>query len=114
MSGGVSIHAVDVASGLPPAGMRVELHRLAPEPGPVTAGTIGPDGAWLPEDRSVGRDLPAGLYEAVFHIGAWFAGRGTASFLDTVPFRFRIAAADRHCHLPIKFTPWGYSLFRGA
>ena len=112
--GGVSIHAVDVAAGVPAAGMIVELHRLAPDPARVTLGPITADGHWRPEDRSVLETLPEGLYEAVFHVGAWFAERRIPSFLDTVPFRFRIAATDGHCHLPLKFTPWGYALFRGA
>jgi 5-hydroxyisourate hydrolase-like protein (transthyretin family) len=35
-------------------------------------------------------------------------------FLDVVPFRFGIADASEHYHLPLKLTPWGFSLFRGA
>jgi 5-hydroxyisourate hydrolase len=31
-----------------------------------------------------------------------------------VPFRFTIADAAQHYHLPFKFTPWGFSLFRGS
>jgi 5-hydroxyisourate hydrolase len=114
MSRGVSIHAVDVAAGVPAAGMTVELLRLAPDSARVTRGVVAEDGHWRPEDRSVLEALPEGLYEAVFHVGAWLAERGTPSFLDTVPFRFRVAATDGHCHLPLKFTPWGYALFRGA
>ena len=35
-------------------------------------------------------------------------------FLTVTPFRFRIADVHAHFHLPLKFTRWGYSLFRGA
>ena len=38
----------------------------------------------------------------------------TPPFLDLVPFRFTIADAAQHFHLPFKFTPWGFSLFRGS
>jgi len=31
-----------------------------------------------------------------------------------VPFRFTVSAPDQHYHLPFKFTPWGFSLFRGS
>ena len=48
----------------------------------------------------------------MLYVGAWLADRRIPSFLDTVPFRFRVGAG--HCHLPLKFTPWGYALFRGA
>jgi 5-hydroxyisourate hydrolase len=33
---------------------------------------------------------------------------------EGVPFRFTIADAAQHYHLPFKFTPWGFSLFRGS
>jgi 5-hydroxyisourate hydrolase len=54
----------------------------------------------------------------VFHVGDYLKSVGaptsTPPFLDTVPFRFTIADAAQHYHLPLKFTPWGFSLFRGS
>ena len=50
----------------------------------------------------------------LFHLGEFFADQAGAGFLTMVPFRFRIAQTDEHFHLPLKFTRWGYSLFRGA
>ena len=35
-------------------------------------------------------------------------------FLDVATFRFGIADADQHYHMPFKLTPWGYSCFRGG
>ncbi len=34
--------------------------------------------------------------------------------LDQALFRFGIATVEQHYHLPQKFTPWGFSFFRGA
>jgi 5-hydroxyisourate hydrolase len=31
-----------------------------------------------------------------------------------VPFRFSIADPEQHDHLPMKITPWGFSLYRGG
>jgi 5-hydroxyisourate hydrolase len=31
-----------------------------------------------------------------------------------MPFRFGIADPAQHYHLPLKVTPWGFSLFRGG
>jgi 5-hydroxyisourate hydrolase len=36
------------------------------------------------------------------------------SFIDVAVFRFGIDAVQQHFHLPFKFTPWGFSLFRGG
>jgi 5-hydroxyisourate hydrolase len=48
----------------------------------------------------------------LFHLGEFFAD--SDGFLTVAPFRFRIKHVDEHFHLPLKFTRWGYSLFRGA
>lgn len=106
---GISVHAVDVASGRPAEGMRVEIHALEPERRLIAEGRLGPSG--LLDDPSATARLEAGLYEVTFHVGAWLGGE---PFLDTVPYRFRLARPEQHYHLPFKFTPWGFSLFRGS
>jgi 5-hydroxyisourate hydrolase len=62
--------------------------------------------------------VSAGSYEVLFHLGDWMreAGYGETAnaFLDVVPFRFVITNVTEHFHLPLKFTPWGISLFRGV
>jgi 5-hydroxyisourate hydrolase len=58
--------------------------------------------------------IEAGEYEVRFHLGEFFAEDSGASFLSIAPFRFKIEEVDEHFHLSMKFTRWGYSLFRGA
>jgi 5-hydroxyisourate hydrolase len=113
-AGGISIHAVDVARGVPAAGMRVELYALQPERRLLADGCLGADGL-LDHPMTRGDGIAAGPYEAVFHIGAYLAeSGGPAGFLDEVPFRFVVSRAEEHYHLPLKFTPFGYALFRGS
>ncbi|TMJ25340.1 MAG: hydroxyisourate hydrolase [Alphaproteobacteria bacterium] len=110
MSGGISLHVFDVSRGVPADGLRVEIK--------------GPDGATLLDARTTPQGTldclsPAtGTYEAIFHIGDWFRARGvkvpSPAFLEVVPFRFGIADTAQHYHLPLKMTPWGFSLFRGG
>ena len=113
---GLSVHVVDVARGAPAAGMRVEIARLGAAPETIADGRLSGDGTLdLPV---VTATLAAGTYEAVFHAGAFFAGAPLGltdpPFLDLVPFRFNIADPSQHYHLPLKITPWGFSLYRGA
>jgi 5-hydroxyisourate hydrolase len=112
MAGGISIHAVDVASGQPAQGLRVEIWRLEPESIRIADGHLGVIGT-LDHPVTTGVGIVAGEYEVLFHLGDFFAD-GAAGFLTTAPFRFRIADVAEHFHLPIKFTRWGYALFRGA
>lgn len=107
---GISIHAFDVSRGIPAAGLRVEMKGPAGEN--LLDGRVSPQGTLDCATPS------AGLYEAVFHICEWYRTQGipvpTPAFLETVPFRFGVADLTQHYHLPLKMTPWGFSLFRGG
>lgn len=116
--GGISVHAVDVAAGRPAEGLAVRLFRL--EHGlrrPVAEGRCGPAGA-LDHPIARGADAHAGLYEAEFDIGDFYRALGapipSPPFIDVAVYRFGIADASQHYHLPLKFTAWGFSLFRGG
>ncbi|MBE7249325.1 MAG: hydroxyisourate hydrolase [Actinomycetospora chiangmaiensis] len=116
MSGGISVHAVDVAEGCPAIGLRVTITaRDGASPRLVAEGVIGPSGSFdHPVVQGIG--IAAGSYEVVFHLGAYFTAQGRPGphFLDEVPFRFSIADAAEHHHLPLKFTRFGYAVFRGV
>jgi 5-hydroxyisourate hydrolase len=109
--GGISIHVVDVSRGLVAAGMKVELY--GPERKLVVSGVTNAKGL-LEVDSTV----PAGAYEAAFHVAAWYRAQGVAlpavPFLDVVHYHFGISDPKQHYHLPFKCTPWGYSCFRGG
>ena len=115
MAGGISIHAVDVAAGRPANGLRVEIWRLAPDRLVLVDGRLGADGA-LHDAVTAGADIVAGEYEVLFHLDEFFrsSGRTEPCFMTVVPFRFTIHRVEEHFHLPLKFTPWGFSLFRGG
>jgi 5-hydroxyisourate hydrolase len=113
MAGGISIHAVDVASGRPAEGLHVEIWRRGAIPSRIAEGRLGANGQ-LDHPVTEGAGIDAGEYEVRFDLGKFFAAGDGAAFLTIVPFRFRIEQLDEHFHLPLKFTRWGYSLFRGA
>jgi 5-hydroxyisourate hydrolase len=121
MSGGLSIHCVDVASGRVAAGLRVTLHRLdaagEPEGDALAEGLIGANGL-LQHPALMSEAITAGGYEVRFAVGVFYRSQGaplpSPAFLETVPYRFHIADVAQHYHLPFKFTAWGFSLFRGG
>jgi 5-hydroxyisourate hydrolase len=114
---GISVHVIDVAHGIPASGMRVQLCRLDGERHVLADRAVGPQGS-LPIDDWATAPMPAGRYEALFHVGAYYLSRRealpTPAFLDVVTFQFGIAEPTQHYHLPMKVTPWGFSLFRGG
>jgi 5-hydroxyisourate hydrolase len=114
---GISVHAVDVARGRPAQGMQVDIYALAGVRKAIATGKLAATGA-LDHPVAQGDGVSAGIHEVVFHVGDYLRATGaptsTPPFLDLVPFRFTIADAAQHYHLPFKFTPWGFSLFRGS
>ncbi|NNK15634.1 MAG: hydroxyisourate hydrolase [Sulfitobacter sp.] len=116
-AGGISIHAVDVAHGIPAAGLAVHLRRIEPDPADIAVGVCSDTGL-LDDPVSEGQGVTRGLYEVRFGVGDYYRQGGldipNPSFVEDAVFRFGIDRVTEHFHLPFKFTPWGFSLFRGG
>lgn len=110
----LSTHVLDLTTGRPAAGMRIELWSLAGPPRPVTATVTNADGR-TDAPLLAGETMAAGAYELVFFARDYFAARGVAcDFLDRVPVRFTITDAAASHHVPLLLTPWAYQTYRGS
>lgn len=117
MAGRLTTHALDTVGGCGAAGLEVRLERLHPRSELVCTTRLNQEGrACLLEDG-----LSAGIYQLVFAVGAYHRQRGQTAvaltdppFLDEVVVRFGIAAAETHYHVPILFSPYAYSTYRGS
>lgn len=116
-AGGISIHAVDVAGGVPAAGLGVRVWRLGDDKVQVAAGACSESGL-LQHPIAEGIGVERGMYEVEFDVGDYYREQGIRlpepSFLEVAVYRFGIDRVSEHFHLPFKFTPWGFSLFRGG
>ena len=116
-AGGISIHAVDVANGVPANGLAVRLVYLGDTEIEIASGRCEASGL-LKHLVSDGKDVRRGMYRVEFGVSDYFRKLGTElpdpAFLETAVFYFGIDKISEHFHLPFKFTPWGYSLFRGG
>jgi hydroxyisourate hydrolase len=110
----LSTHVLDLTTGQPAAGMKVELWRREKTPTLVKSVVTNADGRT--DAPLLGeKEMAAGGYELVFHVKAYFAARGVESvFLDEVPVRFSIADASAAYHVPLLVTPWAYNTYRGS
>jgi 5-hydroxyisourate hydrolase len=116
--GKLTTHVLDVAGGIPAAGMRVELHDLASSPPrllqEIRTNADGRAAAPLLE----GASLHVGRFALTFHVAEYFRGRGVQvsdpPFLDEVVVRFGIADAAQNYHVPLLASPWSYSTYRGS
>lgn len=119
MAGYLTTHVLDTARGVPAAGLRVVLYRLAEDGARsrIAAAMTNADGRTdapiLPGDA-----FAAGRYELLFHAGDYLRATGQAGaeplFLDEVPIRFGMADPAAHYHVPLLLSPYGYSTYRGS
>jgi hydroxyisourate hydrolase len=113
--GRLSTHILDVSRGVPAGGVAIDLFRFAVE-GSRNLGSFLTNSDGRTEGPLLSEaDLIPGIYELVFHIGAYFSSTSAgAGFYDTVPIRFRVSDAASHYHVPLLVTPWSYSTYRGS
>ena len=114
----LTMHAIDIFHGTPAAGMKVDLSRLDGDRfKPIKSVETAPNGRTA-EPLLVDDALVAGRYEALFHFEDYFRKYDvklpTPNFLSTVPVRFVIVDVKQRYHLPLLFSPWGYSYYRGS
>ena len=113
-TGRLTTHVLDVASGRPAAGVRIELLRMdggAPES--LASVVTNPDGR-CDGPLLEGAALTAGSYELRFHAGEYFktVASDARPFYDVIPIPFIVADEGQHYHVPLLLAPFGYSTYR--
>jgi 5-hydroxyisourate hydrolase len=116
--GYVTTHVLDAARGVPAAGLRIEVWRLEGE-GRTSLGEAVTNADGRTDAPPIPKGtLAPGVYEFVFHAGAYLdAALGAEAgprFLDMVPIRFGVADAGAHYHVPLLLSPYAYSTYRGS
>jgi 5-hydroxyisourate hydrolase len=99
----LSTHVLDIAAGLPASGVRVTLETRAGTP--LDESVTDHDG----RIGSLGGELVTGDYVLRFEIAA----HDEHSFFPEVVVVFTIAD-ERHHHVPVLLSPYGYSTYRGS
>jgi 5-hydroxyisourate hydrolase len=116
--GKLTTHVLNIASGIPAAGVRVELRRI--DAGAATligASQTNADGR-CPAPLLAENELLTGRYSLTFHVAAYFRGLGVSlgepPFLDQVVIDFGVSDPAQNHHVPLLVSPWSYSTYRGS
>ncbi|HUF88006.1 MAG TPA: hydroxyisourate hydrolase, partial [Thermohalobaculum sp.] len=116
--GRLTTHVLDTAHGRPAAGVRIELYRIEGDGRRRVAEAVTDADGRCAGPLLEGEALAAGVYELVFHAGAYFDALGLAlpepKFLDRVPVRFGVAEPGGHYHVPLLLAPFGCATYRGS
>ena len=112
--GHLSTHVLDLTTGRPAAGMKIELWQHGPAPRLLKTVTTNADGR-TDVPLLEGAALAAGSYELLFLVRDYFTARKVdCPFLDEVPLRFTVADPTAGYHVPLLVTPWAYQTYRGS
>ncbi|XP_046781594.1 5-hydroxyisourate hydrolase isoform X1 [Gallus gallus] len=124
LSGSLTTHVLNTATGLPAAGLALRLAKLG-EPG----------GQWMELAHSPillpsafrwtdadGRCLPllppgqaeAGTYKLHFETAAYWQGLGHTCFYPFVEVVFTITDPAQKLHVPLLISPYSYTTYRGS
>ncbi|MEO8127360.1 MAG: hydroxyisourate hydrolase [Bryobacteraceae bacterium] len=110
----LSTHVLDLALGRPAANVKIDLYRAGEHLKTVFTNEDGRAAGPLLSGEAV----QTGIYELVFHAGAYFRSLGQPladpPFLDEVVIRFGIADPAGRYHVPLLLSPYGYSTYRGS
>jgi 5-hydroxyisourate hydrolase len=106
---GITTHVLDTSVGRPAAGVAIVLELRAD------------DGGWVEIGRGVTDDdgrlrtltgpaIEAGIYRITFDTKAY----QPAGFFPEVAIVFEVKDVLQHFHVPLLWSPYGYSTYRGS
>lgn len=109
----VSVHVLNLQTGIPGAGVSVELEQRS-EAGWVklAEGKTDSNGriaALYPENKT----MTAGDYKVVFKTGDYYKGTHQPTFFPEIPVIFHVEKSGEHYHIPLLLSQYGYSTYRG-
>jgi len=114
----LTTHVLDVAAGIPAAGMRVELHDAGVNPPRLLAERRTNEQGRCDPPLLEREALRTGRYRLTFHAAEYFRSRGLQlpepPFVDVVVIAFGVASPEQDYHVPLLVSPWSYSTYRGS
>jgi len=113
----LTTHVLDVYSGKPGKGLKVELYYISNNKRNKINTFILNNNGRTDEPLVEGNNFKEGQYELVFFVGDYFKKITEVPkipFLDDVVVKFGISNAKEHYHVPLLVSPWSYSTYRGS
>ena len=111
-------HVLDVYSGKPGKGIKVDLYYYKIDDQKRKSNTIVLNNDGRSDNALIeGVDFKEGKYELIFFVGDYFRKITEISkipFLDDVVVKFGISNIKEHYHVPLLVSPWSYSTYRGS
>ncbi|EHC1490744.1 hydroxyisourate hydrolase [Campylobacter coli] len=113
----LSTHILDINSGQPASNVKVELYNLDQNRQWVKISEKftkknGRIADFLPYEKTENRSF--GVYKLKFYTKDYYISHKVDSFCPFVEVSFELLKDQKHYHIPITLSPFGYSTYRGS
>ncbi|HEG5022077.1 TPA: hydroxyisourate hydrolase [Campylobacter coli] len=113
----LSTHILDINSGQPASNVKVELYNLDQNRQWVKISEKftkknGRIADFLPYEKTENRSF--GVYKLKFYTKDYYISHKVDSFYPFVEVSFELLKDQKHYHMPITLSPFGYSTYRGS
>ncbi|EAH9446122.1 hydroxyisourate hydrolase [Campylobacter coli] len=113
----LSTHILDINSGQPASNVKVELYNLDQNRQWVKISEKftkknGRIADFLPYEKTENRSF--GVYKLKFYTKDYYISHKVDSFYPFVEVSFELLKDQKHYHIPITLSPFGYSTYRGS
>ncbi|WP_293889523.1 MULTISPECIES: hydroxyisourate hydrolase [unclassified Sphingobacterium] len=110
----LSSHILDISKGSPAPNVKVDLERLMPNKEWITIASEKTDSnGRIGNFLVVGKSDNKGIYKLKFYTENYFVSQNLETFYPFIEVIFEIKD-DKHYHVPITVSPFGYSTYRGS
>jgi len=113
----LTTHVLDIYSGKPGKGIKVDLYHLLDGKREKLNSVILNNDGRAEKPLIEGTNFKEGQYEIIFFVGDYFkkiTETPKIPFLDDIVIRFGISNPKEHYHVPLLVSPWSYSTYRGS
>ena len=112
----LTTHCLATFSGKPAKGVKVDVYLISGKREKLNSIILNNNGR---ADKPLveGTNFKEGQYELVFFVGDYFkkiTDLPATPFLNEIIIKFGVSDPTEHYHVPLLFTPWSYSTYRGS
>ncbi|MGE8424666.1 hydroxyisourate hydrolase [Sphingobacterium siyangense] len=110
----LSSHILDISKGNPAPDVKVDLEKLMPNKQWVTVASEKTDNSGrIGTFLETGKVDNKGVYKLKFYTESYFLNQKIETFYPFIEVVFEIKD-DKHYHVPITVSPFGYATYRGS
>ncbi len=110
----LTTHVLDTMTGKPAASLRIDLYRIEGSKAQFISSFKTNEDGRVDNPLLQDDNFTLGNYRLDFHAGDYLADNGGSDFLNIIPVQFIIVDIERHYHVPLLLSAYGYSTYRGS